>query len=89
MSDRPQIPFDEDGEARERRIGRAERAGKEHCLFCGRATDGSRWVHMVTDGTLFAVAEDHESDPDSQGWFSVGPECARKVPAAYVSRQVI
>ena len=86
----PDIPFIDDTETRERRIALAERKGQDYCMFCGRgvkplANGLPASVHMNVNGTLFPVAEDHEG-PDSQGWFSVGPECAKKVPREYVSR---
>ena len=63
--------------------------GRDHddtpCIACGKATDGSRTVHLTTDG--FLVRADATVDPDrDQGWFDIGPECARKLPSGFVVR---
>lgn len=58
--------------------------GDEPCFLCGKATDGSRFVHLVTSGHLVPIAED-VADNEDQGWFPVGPECAKKLPAGYVA----
>ncbi len=53
------------------------------CFACGRATDGTRQVHLLTSG--FIVAAGSAVDPArDQGWFPIGPECARKVPSGFV-----
>ena len=81
----PTIPFSGTSDQREQRIGKAMAVGLDYCLFCGRGTDKGLSVHMTYDGTLFPNDEDHNDDPNSQGWFGVGPECARKVPRRFVN----
>lgn len=64
----------------------------DRCYLCGRPVkdwqDGPVWsVHLNgATGELFPVAEDHDTDPASQGWFTIGSECAKRIPAAYVSK---
>ena len=59
------------------------------CLFCGRPVDESKatWVHL-TDGKLACRAEGVEVTDEmmirgDQGFWPVGPECAKKVSAAF------
>ena len=53
--------------------------GDHPCFLCGKATDGSREVHLVTSGFLVPMDEEVEPDED-QGFFPIGPECAKKLP---------
>lgn len=54
------------------------------CYVCGRDVRPDRevTVHLRTDLTLAPVEADVPSR-DDQGWFVVGPDCARKIPSAY------
>jgi hypothetical protein len=56
--------------------------GDHPCFLCGRATDGTRSVHLATFGALVPTTEVLEADED-QGWFDIGPECARKLPRTH------
>jgi hypothetical protein len=52
--------------------------GQEQCAICGRGVNPNREVEVElsnTDGEYYknGVPEGHES----QGWFTVGPECAK------------
>lgn len=61
-----------------------QRAQGDHpCVLCGKATTGERLVHLATTGHLVPVAETLDERED-QGWFPVGPECARKLTAAHI-----
>ena len=55
----------------------------ERCHICGRPADGNLMVR--TDGGSHAI---HPDDPrtDDSGWFSVGPECAKKIGLDYVRK---
>lgn len=56
------------------------------CLVCGRAIRGAAdvWVHLLTTLELASVDEPiDESRRESQGWFPIGPECARRIPGAF------
>jgi hypothetical protein len=59
--------------------------GGAECLFCRSLIRDARaaiHVHMATTGEL--VTEDESlAEHEDQGFFPVGPECARKVPRAY------
>lgn len=79
--------YSADADRRERNEERAYDKGLEPCFFCGNGVKDplKHQVHFVTDGTLFPVDEDHDNDPESQGWFSVGPDCAKKLPAGFVT----
>ncbi len=65
----------------------------DRCMSCNRPMgDGpSAMIHWHNDGSLFAVnnyiydLEAREQLDGDQGWFPVGPECAKKIPSAYVS----
>lgn len=50
------------------------------CIVCGRRTAEKLSVHLLTSGHLF----DGDDHPDSQGAFPIGPECAKKLPPAFV-----
>jgi hypothetical protein len=56
--------------------------GYDPCFICGRPVNPrySWWVHLCTDGTLFSTDLAHWADPQSQGAFPVGPECAKRIP---------
>jgi len=52
------------------------------CLLCGRwILDPSKaqMVHYATSGELLF---DEDDAPDSQGWFPVGADCARRIRRA-------
>jgi hypothetical protein len=62
-----------------------------NCFICNRPLDDRKgsWVHLSTDGGLFAIAEyAANTDATSQGWFPVGSACASKLPAAYVTKRL-
>lgn len=51
------------------------------CLICGKHVEKEEhFVHLTTDGCLV----DAEVHPDSQGFFSIGGGCARKLPSIFV-----
>ncbi len=60
-------------------------SGVEACKLCNRTIsdkvlDKSWFVHMTVDGAL--VANGVETN-DSQGYFPVGSDCAKKIPANF------
>lgn len=65
----------------------ARRAGLEPCELCGRGVskDGNGfWIEVVDGGSAIAKpGTADESDSGYMGHYLVGPECGRKVPAAY------
>lgn len=79
-----QRPDDE----RERNEKRTCKGGEEPCILCGRKTDSELFVHLSTSYRLISVGQEVDEASD-QGWFPVGPECAKKLPAEYVSREVL
>jgi len=49
------------------------------CLICGKRVKDitkSKLVHLLTNGNLISTDEAHE---DSQGFYSVGSDCAKKL----------
>jgi hypothetical protein len=56
------------------------------CLLCGRAVDPqkARLVHLIGGG-YYAIPTDQEyEEMDSDlGWWELGRDCARKLPANY------
>jgi len=57
----------------------------DRCLLCNRPLTGGAkaMVHMSNGNELFPASYNNWEDPESQGCFSVGAGCVRKVPAAY------
>lgn len=58
----------------------------EPCLVCGRKVNLERAasVHLTIDG-LVPVADATDYGAGDQGWFSVGPDCAKDIPKEYRS----
>lgn len=54
------------------------------CVICGRAVDVKRaaYVHLLTTGEL-ASKDEPVADDEDQGFFPIGPECAKRLPAAF------
>lgn len=68
-------------------------ASWDECHVCGRPLNPERisfLVHMSTGNTLYPKSitdAEAEAYPEGdQGWFPVGPECAKKIPAAYKAK---
>ena len=53
------------------------------CEICGRRTAEKLFVHMTNDGCLINV-RDEEFVADSQGFFPIGSECAKKLPKEFI-----
>lgn len=57
------------------------------CAVCQRKVNEATavWIHLTAYGAIPADAEyDHEAS--DQGWYPLGPDCAKLIPAAYRSR---
>ena len=78
-----QRPYQE----RERNEARRKNKALEPCFLCGRSTSETLFVRLRTDGYLVPV-EAEVPEADDQGFFSIGPECAKKLPKGHVSRGV-
>lgn len=71
-------------------VARAESAGLDACVICGRgvkANSGSQ-VHFVHGGNSavrndLTPAEVGEEGSGDMGYWTLGPECQKKVPSAY------
>lgn len=80
----------EDREELFEKNGRINPSCEERCIACNRPvtnwrTGRAKSVHMTTYGHLFPVDDDTLYDsPDSQGCFTIGVECAKKIPREYV-----
>lgn len=59
--------------------------GDTPCVCCGKATRGERWVHLAGYGGQFVTEDEPVDETEDLGWFPIGPECAKKLPAGYVS----
>ena len=64
--------------------------GKEPCVLCGRgltekAIDNGWWVEMGHGGlVLFHTADEPDTaDPGYMGFFPLGSECAKRIPATH------
>lgn len=56
------------------------------CECCGRRTAEKQFVHYTTSGDVVnSEQEDLSSiDRESQGFFPIGPECAKKYPKEFI-----
>lgn len=80
-----------DYEVRKANEKRLHKIADEHlgfCYICARPVDSRKtaWVHMSTNGGLFPANSNEKYEWEggtSQGWFEIGPECAKQVPAQY------
>jgi hypothetical protein len=83
---RIKIPY-ASAEIRNRNDRRARPDGCNECLFCAAPITGKKkkpsWVHMLTTGEL-ASRDEPVTEGEDQGCFTVGPECAKKVPAEFL-----
>jgi len=81
----------------QKEINRGRKSSKSHdwneCICCGRALNPSAklfWVHWSFSGNLYPVNISDEvayAHPEGdQGWFPVGADCAKKIPAEYKSK---
>ena len=58
------------------------------CFLCGRgltekAAANGWMVHMSTGGELIPMSEQVDDSQDSQGYFPVGSECAKRLPLTH------
>jgi len=62
--------------------GNIERYGDHSntCFLCGKRTASNLYVHYTWNGYL----TDNIDHPESQGWFVVGSDCAKKLPKTYI-----
>lgn len=78
--------FQASREERDKQHSRRAPDAIDECFLCGRPLKHSESgvsIHLRTDGMLFPAGDEHWQDPDSQGAFPVGSECAKKLPAEY------
>jgi hypothetical protein len=65
----------------------ADRLGdhSNSCVCCGLRTAEKLYIHATTDWTAVDVETiPEDEDFDSQGFFPVGPECAKRFPNGYI-----
>lgn len=63
----------------------------EHCLLCGKALSDRQvltgeWVHLHDNVLVHVDAEVPEAS--DQGWWPIGADCAKKVPAEFRTKGV-
>ena len=59
----------------------------DRCYLCGKKATGKFSFRIVDGGgsiTLNPTAEEWNEDPGDVGFWNVGPECRKKLPAAAV-----
>lgn len=65
-----------------------ERLGdhSDTCFICGKRTSEKLFIHYTTNGDIVNTqAEDLSSiDRESQGFFPIGPECAKKYKKEFI-----
>lgn len=56
------------------------------CALCGNRVkpETAREIHKNTNGQILPI-EATVAENEDMGWYSVGPECAKKLPAGYVT----
>lgn len=61
-----------------------EREGEhsDTCFICGKRTKSKQLVHYLTSGELVAYGGDDIKD--SQGFFPIGSNCAKKLPKKFI-----
>ena len=85
------VPYEQKEANRSRR--NEKNASYDECICCGRALNPSAklfWVHWSFSGNLYPVNISDEAANEhpegDQGWFPVGADCAKKIPAEYKSK---
>lgn len=75
------IPESPEKEANENRL----EAGEDGCVCCGRKVNPNtaKWVHMSTAWKAVPRGTELPAE-DCQGWFPVGPSCAKNIPAQFL-----
>lgn len=74
------------GPAYQARIEESGEKGTE-CAICGRRTSGRRLRARVVDGGVrFAAPDADEDQGGDMGYFPVGTECAKLLPAGWAVR---
>lgn len=78
--------YQESKATRDRRT-MGSRAGSVPCFLCGRTLapygPSTLAIHL-TIGDMIVPVEHEIPMNDDQGWFRIGPECAKKLPEGYV-----
>lgn len=65
----------------------AGKRGWDKCILCDRPVNPGTapTVHLSTHGGF--LVDESDDHPHSQGWFPVGPECAKKIERAIADAQ--
>ena len=74
-------------QARERNE-RRDPENTDRCVVCGLPTDGTRLIHTILGSDVIPADTPDEQIPagEDSGWYAIGPECAKRLPAQYVRR---
>lgn len=89
MPDLTPIPLDELRRLKDNpREADPDKHHSEPCLLCGSpltvaAAENGAWVNLAITGRLVPVGYAFPAPSDDQGWFPIGADCARRVPAAF------
>lgn len=52
------------------------------CILCGKETTNKQFVRLTVFGMLTTVEPTEDED---QGYYPVGPECAKRIPVEFVT----
>lgn len=83
------LPGRPDDKVRWEREDKAQRAGKETCVNCGRPVSANSWTILVDGhGKIEPVANWTEfwNSNDCMGGYPVGSECAKAIPLTHRKR---
>jgi hypothetical protein len=55
------------------------------CVLCGRSTPSPKYfVEIAHGGRIVRLGSADTTDPGYMGFYPIGPECRKRLPAAYV-----
>jgi hypothetical protein len=83
------IPFVDRATGRRNR-GRPNPRGLDRCLICDLPTESRLFVHLGEGGSMILAPGERskngqdEDGEGGQGFFPIGPDCARRLPSEYV-----
>lgn len=87
-----QVQVSMEQELKNKKVGRNDVKYNDECFVCFRpmkttGTESGYWVHLsFKSGTIMNIeqANTEEGEKQSQGFFPVGSDCARKIPKRFL-----
>lgn len=85
------VQADHETRSKNSRRAASSRDVADLCFTCGRpltakALASAWWVNLACSGQLIAIGATDIADGDDQGWFPLGSECAKQVPAGFKAK---